>query len=158
MVAQQIEARGLRDPELLRAFRTVPRHKFVEGTEAYADRALPVGSGQTISQPFVVAAMTVSSLLLAPAIVLGYGFLEASAKAKIANLVTNLSAIAVFAASGSILWTLGLMMGAANLVGGLLGARTAISRGNAFIRRVFLFVLAGLIIKLAYDTVAQLRG
>ena len=75
--------------------------------------------------------------------VLGYGFLEASAKAKIANLVTNLSAIAVFAANGSILWALGLMMGAANLVGGLLGARTAISRGNAFVRKVFLVVLAG---------------
>jgi uncharacterized membrane protein YfcA len=90
--------------------------------------------------------------------VLGYGFLEASAKAKIANLVTNLSAIAVFAASGSILWVLGLMMGAANLVGGLLGARTAISRGNVFIRRVFLLVLAGLILKLAYDTAVQLFG
>jgi uncharacterized membrane protein YfcA len=90
--------------------------------------------------------------------VLGYGFLEASAKAKIANLVTNLSAITVFAVSGSILWALGLVMGAANLVGGLLGSRTAISRGNAFIRRVFLVVLAGLIIRLAYDTLVQLVG
>jgi uncharacterized membrane protein YfcA len=90
--------------------------------------------------------------------VLGYGFLEASAKAKIANLVTNLAAIAVFAASGSILWGLGLVMGGANLVGGLLGARTAISRGNAFIRKVFLVVLAGLIIRLAYDTLVQLFG
>jgi uncharacterized protein len=90
--------------------------------------------------------------------VLGYGFLEASAKAKIANLVTNLSAIAVFAASGSIVWALGLAMGAANLLGGFIGARTAISRGNAFIRKVFLMVLLGLIIKLAYDTVAQFRG
>ena len=62
--------------------------------------------------------------------VLGYGFLEASAKAKIANLVTNLSAIIVFALHGSVLWALGLSMGAANLVGGLLGARTAIRRGN----------------------------
>ena len=90
--------------------------------------------------------------------VLGYGFLEASAKAKIANLVTNLAAIAVFAASGSILWVLGLVMGAANLVGGLLGARTAISRGNAFIRRVFLVVLAGLVLRLSYDLVRQLVG
>jgi len=90
--------------------------------------------------------------------VLGYGFLEASAKAKIANLVTNLAAISVFAANGSVLWGLGLMMGAANLIGGLLGARTAISRGNAFIRRVFLLVLAGLILKLAYDVVRPLIG
>ena len=90
--------------------------------------------------------------------VLGYGFLEASAKAKIANLVTNLAAITVFAGAGSVLWLLGLAMGAANLLGGLLGARTAIRRGNAFIRRVFLLVLAGLAVRLAYDLVRQLVG
>lgn len=90
--------------------------------------------------------------------VLGYGFLEASAKAKIANLVTNLAAIAVFAGAGSVLWLLGLAMGAANLLGGLLGARTAINRGNAFIRRVFLVVLAGLVVRLGYDLARQLIG
>jgi uncharacterized protein len=90
--------------------------------------------------------------------VLGYGFLEASAKAKIANLTTNVVAIIVFGLSGSVLWALGLTMGLANLVGGLIGARTAIRRGNAFIRRVFLVVLAALIIKLTYDTVSQLLG
>lgn len=84
--------------------------------------------------------------------VLGYGFLEASAKAKIANLATNLSAIAVFAAHGSVLWGLGLAMGAANLLGGLIGARTALRQGNAFVRKVFLLVLAALILKLSYDT------
>ena len=88
--------------------------------------------------------------------VLGYGFLEASAKAKIANLTTNLSAIVVFGLGGDILWALGLTMGAANLVGGLLGARTAIARGNTFIRKIFLMVVAGLAAKLAYDTVVQL--
>jgi uncharacterized protein len=87
--------------------------------------------------------------------VLGYGFLEASATAKIANLVTNLSAIVVFGLSGSVLWALGLIMGAANLIGGYLGARTAISRGNSFVRKVFLIVLTGLIIKLGYDVVVQ---
>ena len=89
--------------------------------------------------------------------VLGYGFLEASAKAKIANLVTNLSAIVVFALHGSVLWGLGLAMGAANLVGGLLGARTALKHGNGFVRKVFLLVLAALILKLSYDTVVQFR-
>jgi uncharacterized membrane protein YfcA len=88
--------------------------------------------------------------------VLGYGFLEASAKAKIANLATNLAAISVFAAHGSVLWGLGLAMGAANLVGGLLGARTALRQGNGFVRKVFLLVLAALVVKLAYDTVVQL--
>ncbi|MBA3529489.1 MAG: TSUP family transporter [Propionibacteriaceae bacterium] len=90
--------------------------------------------------------------------VLGYGFLEASAKAKIANLVTNLSAIAVFGIAGSVLWKLGLVMGAANLVGGFLGARMAIRHGNTFVRKVFLLVLAGLIVKLGYDTFAQFTG
>lgn len=88
--------------------------------------------------------------------VLGWGFLDASAQAKLANLVTNLSAIAVFAAHGVILWQLGLLMGAANLVGGFLGARTAISRGNAFVRTVFLWVVAALVLRLAWDVVAQL--
>ena len=89
-------------------------------------------------------------------IVLGYGFLEASATAKIANLVTNLSAIVVFGLAGSVLWGLGLIMGAANLLGGYLGARTAISRGSSFVRKVFLVVITALTIKLAYDVVVQL--
>jgi protein-L-isoaspartate(D-aspartate) O-methyltransferase len=58
MVAEQLEARGIRDPEVLDAFRTVPRHRFVDGDQPYGDHALPVGSGQTISQPYIVARMT----------------------------------------------------------------------------------------------------
>ena len=58
MVAEQLEARGVDDPELLRAFGAVERHAFVEGADPYGDHALPVGSGQTISQPYIVARMT----------------------------------------------------------------------------------------------------
>jgi protein-L-isoaspartate(D-aspartate) O-methyltransferase len=58
MVQQQIASRGLRDPELLRAFATVARHDFVELGSPYADEALPLPAGQTISQPFMVALMT----------------------------------------------------------------------------------------------------
>ena len=58
MVAEQLEARGIRDPDLLRSFGTVERHRFVDGDDPYGDHALPVGSGQTISQPYVVAMMT----------------------------------------------------------------------------------------------------
>jgi protein-L-isoaspartate(D-aspartate) O-methyltransferase len=61
MVAEQIEARGVREPRLLEALRTVPRHAFVPAAragEAYADRAVPIGHGATISQPYVVAVMT----------------------------------------------------------------------------------------------------
>lgn len=61
MVDKQIIARGVTDQETLRAMRTVPRHLFVpaEITKyAYDDRPLSIGSGQTISQPFIVAYMT----------------------------------------------------------------------------------------------------
>jgi len=61
MVEQQIVARGISEPRLLDALRSVPRHRFVPSSmqgDAYADSPLPIGEGQTISQPFVVAAMT----------------------------------------------------------------------------------------------------
>ncbi|MGZ6214569.1 MAG: protein-L-isoaspartate(D-aspartate) O-methyltransferase, partial [Candidatus Limnocylindria bacterium] len=58
MVHEQIASRGLRDPELLRAFAAVPRHLFVEVGNPYADEALPLPAGQTISQPYIVALMT----------------------------------------------------------------------------------------------------
>jgi protein-L-isoaspartate(D-aspartate) O-methyltransferase len=61
MVEEQIAARGVRDPRVLAAMEAVPRHLFVpEGQwhHAYEDHPLPIGSGQTISQPYIVAAMT----------------------------------------------------------------------------------------------------
>ena len=61
MVAEQIEARGIRNAGVLEAMRRVPRHRFVppelEG-EAYEDHPLRIGNGQTISQPYIVAYMT----------------------------------------------------------------------------------------------------
>ncbi len=61
MVREQIIARGVRAPRVLTALRAVPRHEFVPAehrASAYADEPLPIGEGQTISQPYVVAAMT----------------------------------------------------------------------------------------------------
>jgi protein-L-isoaspartate(D-aspartate) O-methyltransferase len=61
MVDEQIAARGVRDPRVLAAMRSVPRHEFAGAANramAYADRALPIASGQTISQPYMVALMT----------------------------------------------------------------------------------------------------
>jgi protein-L-isoaspartate(D-aspartate) O-methyltransferase len=61
MVARQVAARGIRDPGLLAAMRTVPREAFIapELQEfAYQDGPLPIESGQTISQPYIVALMT----------------------------------------------------------------------------------------------------
>lgn len=61
MVKAQIESRGVKDPLVLKAMRKVPRHLFVPKNyqeEAYADEPLPIGEGQTISQPYIVALMT----------------------------------------------------------------------------------------------------
>ena len=61
MVDQQIAARGVSDPATLEAMRTVPRHEFLPlrlRNEAYMDYPLPIGHGQTISQPYIVAFMT----------------------------------------------------------------------------------------------------
>ncbi|WP_432487747.1 sulfite exporter TauE/SafE family protein [Kineococcus sp. SYSU DK018] len=79
---------------------------------------------------------------------LGYAFLQASATAKIVNLATNVGALVVFAAHGAVLWRLGLLMGVANLLGGYLGARTAVSAGSRFVRVVFLAVVAVLVVRL----------
>lgn len=90
--------------------------------------------------------------------VLGYGFLEASAKAKLANLATNLAALVVFVPQGVVLWEVGLLMGACNVVGGYLGARLAVARGSGFVRVFFVLVLTAFIVKIGYDTWVQLLG
>jgi protein-L-isoaspartate(D-aspartate) O-methyltransferase len=61
MVERQLRGRDIRDPAVLRAMATVPRHRFVSpalASLAYSDRALPIEEGQTISQPYIVALMT----------------------------------------------------------------------------------------------------
>ena len=66
MVSDQIESRGIRNPDVLRVMRTTPRHLFVPPkvrSRAYADQPVPIGYGATISQPYIVALMTE---LLAP--------------------------------------------------------------------------------------------
>lgn len=101
---------------------------------------------------------TGSFLIIALVSVLGYSFLAASAKAKITNLATNLGALAVFASQGSVLWGLGLVLGLSNMVGGYLGARTAVARGSTFIRVVFFAVVTVLIVKLGWDILAARIG
>src|SRR6476469_9955804 len=61
MIQQQVVERGIRDERVLDALRNVPREKFFPDdaqAEAYADRAAPIGHGQSISQPYIVALMT----------------------------------------------------------------------------------------------------
>ncbi len=68
MVEEQLEARGISDPAVLDAMRSIPRERFVDpeaAAEAYADRPLPIGYGQTISQPYIVALMAQAASLRA---------------------------------------------------------------------------------------------
>ena len=94
-------------------------------------------------------------LIIALVSVLGYDFIQSSAKAKIVNLATNLGALAMFIPTGSAIWGLGLSMAAMNMVGGYLGSRTAIAKGSGFVRVVFLAVVSVLILKLGYDVLNE---
>ncbi|HWK76421.1 sulfite exporter TauE/SafE family protein [Microbacterium sp.] len=82
---------------------------------------------------------------------MGYDFLQASAKAKIVNLATNAGALLLFIPHGSVLWLLGGILAVANVAGSYLGSRMAIARGATFIRVVFLIVVVALIAKLGFD-------
>ncbi|MCM0620006.1 TSUP family transporter [Nocardioides bruguierae] len=84
---------------------------------------------------------------------LGYAFLEASAKARMANWATNLAALVVFVPQGAVLWKVGLLMGAANLLGGYLGARTAIARGSGFVRVFFVLVVAAFVVRIGGEQI-----
>lgn len=67
MVRRQIERRGIRDPRVLAAMRKVPRHRFVSRSlagDAYKDHPLPIGAGQTISQPYIVALMAEAAAIV----------------------------------------------------------------------------------------------
>jgi uncharacterized membrane protein YfcA len=86
--------------------------------------------------------------------VVGLSFLHASATAKAVNTMTNLAALLLFGLGGHVLWKLGAAMAACNLAGAQLGARLAIRRGSAWVRRVFLVVVAALILRLALDVMA----
>ena len=94
---------------------------------------------------------TGSFLVLTLVGLMGYSFLEASAKAKIANLATNLGALTVFAPGGYIVWRVAVVMAVANVVGGYVGARTAVSRGNRFVRLVFIVVVGAFIVRIGGD-------
>lgn len=84
---------------------------------------------------------------------LGYSFLGASAKARLANWATNAAALCIFIPQGAVLWKVGLIMGACNLVGGYAGARTAVARGAAFVRLFFIVVVSAFIVRIGGDVV-----
>lgn len=96
--------------------------------------------------------------IIAMVAVLGYGFLEASVHAKLANLTTNLGALLVFGLQGEVWWLLGALMAVANVGGGFLGARLALRFGSGFVRVVFLVVTGALALRLAWDTAELLSA
>ncbi|UOK42497.1 MULTISPECIES: sulfite exporter TauE/SafE family protein [Flavobacterium] len=83
--------------------------------------------------------------------VLGLDFLHASANAKMVNLATNFGSICLFVLKGKIIWMIALPMALCNALGGFIGAKLAISKGNGFIRAFFLVVVVGTLIRFAYD-------
>lgn len=97
---------------------------------------------------------TGSFFVIAIVAFLGFGFLQGTVAAKLANLTTNIASVLVFGIHGEVLWLLGGCMAVANLSGGFLGAKMALRHGNEFIRTVFLVVIAILAAKLAWDTAA----
>jgi len=84
---------------------------------------------------------------------LGYGFLTASAIAKITNVATNLAAIIIFAKHGVILWGIGIALAISNIVGSTFGSKLAIKGGSPLVRKVFLLMTGLLIAKVGYDLV-----
>jgi protein-L-isoaspartate(D-aspartate) O-methyltransferase len=103
MVARDLKARGIRDPRVIEAMRAVPREMFVPPElvrEAYADRALPIGHGQTISQPYIVALMVESLALRGGETVLEIGVGSGYATAvlsQVANWVVGVERVASLA-------------------------------------------------------------
>ncbi|MDT0346693.1 sulfite exporter TauE/SafE family protein [Streptomyces litchfieldiae] len=90
-------------------------------------------------------------LVIALAALLHMNMLNASATAKVVNVGTNLGALAVFTAHGTVLWQLAPFMAVFNMAGGWAGAHMALRRGSGFIRVVLLVVVTGLVARLAYD-------
>ncbi|MCC6657850.1 MAG: TSUP family transporter [Rhodocyclaceae bacterium] len=84
----------------------------------------------------------------------GLDFLRASVSAKIVNAATNLSALLFFGAHGHVLVAIGLAMALFNIAGAQVGSHLAILHGAGFVRRAFLAVATGFILKFAWDTIA----
>ena len=98
MVDSQIVARGISDPMVLQAMRRVPRHRFVtenEQNDAYEDRPLPIGHGQTISQPYIVGFMTEALKLQGTEKVLEVGTGSGYQAAVLAEIVSKVYTIEI---------------------------------------------------------------
>jgi len=85
----------------------------------------------------------------------GYDFLNAAACARVLNVATNGAALVYFAARGYVLWHIGLGMAVCNILGALLGARLALRGGSVLVRRIFIVVVSGLILRTAWTAMQK---
>ncbi len=92
-----------------------------------------------------------SFLIMAFIALMGFDFLHASANAKMVNLATNFGSIMLFLLKGKIIWAIAIPMAVSNAVGGIIGAKLAIAKGNKFIRLFFLLVIIGTLIRFGFD-------
>jgi uncharacterized membrane protein YfcA len=83
--------------------------------------------------------------------VIGYSFLRASAVSKVVNVIADVSSLVYFILNKHILYQLALPMMVCNVAGSYAGSRMAVLRGNAFVRKVFLVVVAGIVLRFAWD-------
>lgn len=90
-------------------------------------------------------------LIITFATLLGTEFVRSAAMAKVINTGSNFGALIVFAATGNVLWALGLAMAACNIVGAIFGSRMALSKGSGFVRIVLLVVVVAMVARLGWQ-------
>lgn len=117
----------------------LPRAALIAGTIGLYDGFFGPGTG--------------TFLIVALALWLGDSLTAASAHAKVVNFGSNLAAVLLFAAQGSVLWQIALPMAVGQALGATLGARFAMRGGDRVVRRVVLVVVAALVAKLVWDSV-----
>jgi uncharacterized membrane protein YfcA len=140
------------------AIYTYTKKNFGEHEEKHQtkERDLFLGVGLSLTIGFYdgfIGPGTGSFFILGFIALLGFDFLKASASAKLVNLATNLGSITLFIIQGKIIWGAALPMALCNAIGGTLGARLAIAKGNHFIRIFFLIVVIGTLLRFLYDII-----
>jgi uncharacterized protein len=94
---------------------------------------------------------TGSLLVFSMVSIMGMNFLHASSSSKVINVIADAASLIGFLISGSVVFKLALPMMAGNMLGSYIGSKTAIARGNNFVRYIFLFVITILIVRLSWD-------
>jgi uncharacterized protein len=94
---------------------------------------------------------TGSLLVFSMVSIMGMNFLHASSSSKVINVIADAASLVGFLISGSVVFKLALPMMAGNMLGSYIGSKTAIARGNNFVRYIFLLVIAILLVRLSWD-------